>query len=341
MKKYIIAAAIVAITAVPLLTSADVTTLPSQAACTDITINLHVKQNVSDPVVKAQVMNLQQILMKEGFTVDSSESGMYGDSTKAAVKAFQEKYKDDVLAPVGLKKGTGNVGAVTRLKLQALYGCRKSSVMGTASLAVTSMVLDGNGVTATFCNNGKNDLTTAPFRIRLNGINRDFEVLGAQKAGNCDTEAFGYGTWGLTYGPGNTYGAVAIIDPNGVYKTGNLQYPLTSTSSLTVPAVPGYHLSARSILLQTTGVQATFCNLGTIDLSSFPVSVTVNGTTKSFDIPGAYKAGQCQTTKWTYDNWGITYTPGTIYSATVVTDPKNAYNETDEFDNVATIVGTP
>jgi hypothetical protein len=41
----------------------------------------------------------------------------------AAVTGFQEKYRSEILDPIGLAHGTGYVGARTRVKLNALYGC--------------------------------------------------------------------------------------------------------------------------------------------------------------------------------------------------------------------------
>ena len=47
-------------------------------------------------------------------------SGNFGSQTKAAVIAFQEKYRQEILAPAGLKSGTGTVGPSTRTKLNEI-----------------------------------------------------------------------------------------------------------------------------------------------------------------------------------------------------------------------------
>lgn len=67
------------------------------------------------------VLKLQKLLNQNGFIVSSSgagssgnETSMYGRATFNAVKKFQEKYKDKILAPNGLKFGTGYFGKTTR-----------------------------------------------------------------------------------------------------------------------------------------------------------------------------------------------------------------------------------
>jgi hypothetical protein len=92
-----------------------------------------------------EVLALQAALEKEGFSVSDSEKqgvASFGDHTTSAVVGFQEKYKEEVLSPWGLKYGTGYVGSTTLAKLDELYGCKeeekttckpKCSAIGTRS----------------------------------------------------------------------------------------------------------------------------------------------------------------------------------------------------------------
>ena len=77
--------------------------------------------NVSIGQTGGDVTNLQTALRKDGESV--GVSGSFDEQTASAVSAFQEKYRSDVLAPVGLPAGTGYVGTRTRMKLNSLFGC--------------------------------------------------------------------------------------------------------------------------------------------------------------------------------------------------------------------------
>ena len=66
----------------------------------------------------AEVIELQKCLAKDAEIYPEAEvSGIFGDKTKQAVIRFQEKYREDILAPADLKNGNGEVKALTRKKL--------------------------------------------------------------------------------------------------------------------------------------------------------------------------------------------------------------------------------
>jgi len=72
-----------------------------------------------------EVRILQDALEEEKFTISAEEKVSYyfGDSTFQAIVGFQEKYRADILSPLGLTSGTGYFGSSTKAKLNQLYGC--------------------------------------------------------------------------------------------------------------------------------------------------------------------------------------------------------------------------
>lgn len=86
------------------------------------TFSYHFANTLSKGQKGADVVALQHVLSLEGcFPTGQSFTGFFGDITFQAVIKFQEKYKADILTPVGLQHGTGFVGQKTIAKLNALY----------------------------------------------------------------------------------------------------------------------------------------------------------------------------------------------------------------------------
>lgn len=70
----------------------------------------------------SQVSCLQDFLRLQGVDIypEGLVTGFFGNLTRQAVIRFQERYAADILAPIGLAKGTGIVGPQTRSKINQL-----------------------------------------------------------------------------------------------------------------------------------------------------------------------------------------------------------------------------
>ena len=76
------------------------------------------------------MMNSQEVRCLQEFLKNQSSeiypegliTGNFLNLTQAAVIRFQEKYKEEILIPLGLEKGTGYVGTLTRAQINQLLG---------------------------------------------------------------------------------------------------------------------------------------------------------------------------------------------------------------------------
>jgi len=72
--------------------------------------------------IKEDVIALQDALKYEGcFPYQQKSTGWFAGLTYGAVIKFQEKYRKDILTPLGLSKGTGYVGPATRKQLNKIF----------------------------------------------------------------------------------------------------------------------------------------------------------------------------------------------------------------------------
>jgi ABC-type transport system substrate-binding protein len=84
------------------------------------------KSNLSLGSKGKEVEELQRCLAKDPEVYPEGEvTGYFGNKTKEAVIRFQEKYRKDILEPLGLEKGNGEVRGKTREKLNQICFERK------------------------------------------------------------------------------------------------------------------------------------------------------------------------------------------------------------------------
>src|SRR3989344_7791955 len=81
--------------------------------------NTNLRYGDSGPEVEALLIALE----KEGLYSKKDSSSDFNEQVASAVTGFQERYRGEILTPLGLKYGTGFVGKSTRGMLNNLYGC--------------------------------------------------------------------------------------------------------------------------------------------------------------------------------------------------------------------------
>lgn len=98
------------------------------------------KSNLQTGSQGNEVQELQKCLAKDPDVYPEAEiTGYFGEKTRLAVIKFQEKYKEEILAPSGLTQGTGRVLASTREKLNQLCAAPSEE---TTSLSFTLVTVN-------------------------------------------------------------------------------------------------------------------------------------------------------------------------------------------------------
>jgi len=94
-------------------------TASEEISCQKIENNLYFGMKNS-----SEVRCLQEFLKSQGSEIypEGLVTGNFLNLTQSAVIRFQEKYVNEILAPIGLEKGTGFVGERTRAKINEILG---------------------------------------------------------------------------------------------------------------------------------------------------------------------------------------------------------------------------
>jgi hypothetical protein len=79
---------------------------------------IHYNQNKSRPVL----MSWQQFL-RDTTNPNLIVDGIWGPKTRASVMVFQERYRGEILEPIGLPKATGSIGEQTTKQARVVAGC--------------------------------------------------------------------------------------------------------------------------------------------------------------------------------------------------------------------------
>jgi len=267
-------------------------TSSSSAACFTFTMNHKVGAS------GGEVMWVQKFLNGHGFTVASSGAGSagnetshFGPATKAAVKKFQEAYASDILTPVGLSKGTGNWGASTRAKANALCvsttGPTTGPVTGPSTVPETTVPATGGAVSVGVASQPANSL--AP----QGAIRVPFTTFTLTNNSSAAVTINGVMVRRTGLGQDAAFAGIVLVDQNGIQvgisKTLNSNHETTvgdtwtiqpgQTQTLTVAGNMNSSLSSYSgqvVSLSVTGITTSATVSGSLPITG--ASQTLNST---------------------------------------------------------------
>jgi len=242
-----------------------------------------------------EVMNLQKFLNMSADTKVSAsgagspgnETSYFGPATQAAVIKFQNKYKAEVLTPVGLSSGTGFWGASSRAKANMLCSAQVPPVVvppGTPTTGTSLMVAAGTQPAATLAPEGASRLPFTRFTLTAGAD-------GAVTVNGVTVQRVGLGS-------NSVFAGVVLLDGSGeimdVDKTLNANNQATIGGTFIVPAgttksytIAGNMLGAGELTAyagQVVGLNLVAVNTSATVSGSLPISGASHTVNATLDI---------------------------------------------------------
>lgn len=282
------------------------------------------------------VLNLQKVLNMNADTAIAGtgagsagkETSYFGPATKAAVIKFQEKYASDILAPVGLTKGTGFVGASTRAHLNSTTagstttvgsttttttGCTTAfdPMTGKPCTGTTTVVTSGTGVTVAAATQPANGLA-------IHGSSRVPFTKFTLTAGSSDVVVNGVTVERSGAAVDSVFAGVALLDEDGS------QLDIAKTFGSTHQAIIGGTFTVKAGTSKTFTVAGNMASdlssyvgqVASIDVVAINTTATVSG---SLPITGSSQTVNNSLTIGTVTAANSSYDPGSAQSKEIGT----------------------
>lgn len=186
-----------------------------------------------------EVEKLQELLSNDTeIYPEGLVTGYFGELTAKAVKKFQEKYADELLAPLGLTEGTGYVGEKTILKLNALSQIAVPATPAAPGEGVATPAAPAEPATSsTAVTTTTPDTTTTTAATTDSTSNTTVLVISNVAAGNIGT-TYADVSWdtneasdgAVEYGTSTVYGSVASTTGTATSHTASLAQLIAETT---------------------------------------------------------------------------------------------------------------